>query len=210
MNMYDYLIYDFDGTLSDTYPVFTAALLEQTKRHGIDTDYETAYKLLKQSTTVALKYYDFKVSSIDARREFEEIYCMIARKEQQLFPETKDILDFAKDNNKKCYIYTHSDKWVYEFLERMQILNCFEFVLDRSYDFTAKPAPDALNFLCEKCGIDRSRAVMIGDRDIDIDVAHNAGISACLIDREDCYPDIQAEYRIKNLLELKDIILQTI
>lgn len=204
--MYDYLIYDFDGTLSDTYPVFTAAVLELAKRHGVETDYDTAYKLLKQSTTVALKHYDFGISLADARKEFEEIYCSLAPEKQVLFPEATEILEYAIKQGKKCYVYTHSDKWVYGLLERMQIKDCFEFVLDRSYDFPAKPNPAALDFLCEKCGIDKSRALMIGDRDIDIEVAHNAGISACLIDSEDFYPDIQAEYRIKNLIELRYII----
>lgn len=203
--MYDYLIFDFDGTLSDTYPVFTAAILELAKRHGVETDYDTAYKLLKQSTTVALKYYDFGISLAEAREEFEAIYCSIAPTTQELFPEAKGILEFAREQGKKCYVYTHSDKWVYGLLERMQIKECFEFILDRSYDFPAKPNPTALDFLCEKCGIDKSRALMVGDRDIDIDVAHNAGIAACLFDSEEFYSAVQAEYRIKNLMELKDI-----
>jgi len=205
--MYDYLIFDFDGTLSDTYPVFTEAILKLTERYGLETDYDTVYRLLKKSTSVALTYYDFGISLEQARKEFEEIYCSIAMDKQQLFPETKEILNFAKHHNKKCYIYTHSGKWVYALLDRMEIADCFEFVLDKSYDFPAKPAPDALNFICEKCAIDKSRALMIGDRDIDIDVAHNAGISACLIDSENFYEDCKAEYKINLLTELKGIIL---
>ena len=40
--MYDYLIYDFDGTISDTYPA-TKALLELLGRWGRQADYSTAY-----------------------------------------------------------------------------------------------------------------------------------------------------------------------
>ena len=47
---------------------------------------------------------------------------------------------------------------------------------------------------------------MIGDRNLDIDVAHAAGIHACMIDPENYYPDIKAEYRINSLLELKEIL----
>ena len=204
--MYDFLIYDFDGTLSDTYPVFTKALLELAKRYHVQADYDTAYGLLKQSTGAALKAYDFGISLGQAREEFEEIYCSMALEQQKAFPDTADILRFAMGQNKKNYVYTHSGTWVYDLLDRMGIRDCFDFVLDSSYDFPRKPAPDAINFMIEKCGIDRRKALMIGDRDLDIEVAHAAGIWACLIDPEGYYPNLRAEYRIKELSELKKII----
>lgn len=204
--MYDFLIYDFDGTLSDTYPVFTDAFLKLMEKYDIPQDRDTVYGLLKQSVGAALNHYDFPMSKKEARVEFEEIYQPIALEQQNLFPESEEILRFGLAMGKKNYVYTHSGLWVYALMERMGIRDCFDFVLDCTYDFPRKPAPDALNFLIEKCGIDKSRALMIGDRDLDIEVAHNAGIDACLIDTENYYPDLKAEYRITSLLELKDII----
>ena len=125
---------------------------------------------------------------------------------QKAYPEAKELLEFARQHGKKCYVYTHSDKWVYDLMDRMQILEYFDFVLDRSYNFPSKPAPDAINFMCEKCNIDKSKALMIGDRDIDIKVGHNAGIDACLIDEGGYYKDCEAEYKIEVLSELKSII----
>lgn len=204
--MYDFLIYDFDGTLSDTYPVFTEAFLKLMEKYGIPQDRDTIYGLLKQSVGAALSHYDFPMSKKEAREEFEKIYEPIALEKQDLFPEARDILRFGMENGKKNYVYTHSGLWVYALMDRMGIRDCFDFVLDCTYDFPRKPAPDALNFLIEKCGIDKSRALMIGDRDLDIEVAHAAGIDACLFDSENFYPDLQAEYRITSLTELKKII----
>lgn len=204
--MYDFLIYDFDGTLSDTYPVFTEAFLKLMEKYGIPQDRDTVYGLLKQSVGAALSHYDFPMSKKEAREEFEKIYEPIALEKQDLFPEARDILRFGMENGKKNYVYTHSGLWVYALMDRMGIRDCFDFVLDCTYDFPRKPAPDALNFLIEKCGIDKSRALMIGDRDLDIEVAHAAGIDACLFDSENFYPDLQAEYRITSLTELKKII----
>lgn len=204
--MYDFLIYDFDGTLSDTYPIFTEAFLKLMEKYDIPRDWDTVYGLLKQSIGAGLNHYDFPMSKKAAREEFEAIYQPIALEKQQLFPESEEILRFGLAQGKKNYVYTHSGLWVYALMERMGIRDCFDFVLDCTYDFPRKPAPDALNFLIEKCGIDKSRALMIGDRDLDIEVAHNAGIDACLFDPENFYSDLQAEYRITSLLELKDII----
>ncbi len=207
--MYDYLIYDFDGTLSNTYPIFTEAFLKMMEKYNIPQDestYNTVYSLLKQSVGAAVKNYDFPLQPKEAREIFEEIYQPLAVEKQQLFPEAEDILRFGMEQGKKNYVYTHSGLWVYALLERMGIKDCFDFVLDSTYDFPRKPDPAALNFLIEECGIDKSRALMIGDRDLDIDVAHAAGIAACLIDPDNYYPNLQTEYKIKNLNELRQII----
>ena len=204
--MYDFLIYDFDGTLSDTYPVFTEAFLKLMEKYNIPQDWDTVYGLLKQSIGAGLNHYDFPMSKKEARLEFEKIYEPIALAKQQLFPEAEPILRFGMEQGKKNYVYTHSGLWVYSLMDRMGIRDCFDFVLDCTYDFPRKPDPSALNFLIEKCGIDRSRALMIGDRDLDIEVAHNAGIAACLFDEDNFFPEIQAEYRISSLLDLQKII----
>ena len=56
--MYNYLIFDFDGTLSDTYPVFTDAVLMLVERYGVQADYDMIYRLLKINIGEALKHYD--------------------------------------------------------------------------------------------------------------------------------------------------------
>lgn len=204
--MYDFLIYDFDGTISDSYPIFTDAFLKMLEKYNFPQDRDTVYGLLKQSVGAALNHYDFPMSKKEARAEYYEIYGPIAEEKQKLLPGAEEILRFGLASGKKNYVYTHSAHWIYAVMKREGIHDCFDFVLDGTYDFPRKPAPDALNFLIEKCGIDKSRALMIGDRDIDIDVAHAAGIDACLIDSENFYPDVKAEYKITSLRELEEII----
>jgi phosphoglycolate phosphatase-like HAD superfamily hydrolase len=79
------------------------------------------------------------------------------------------------------------------------------YTLDSSRPFPRKPDPAALNFLCEKFDIDKSTALMVGDRDIDIDVGHNAGMRGCLFDTGNYYPDCRAEYRVDNLSDIKKL-----
>ncbi len=204
--MYDFLIYDFDGTLSDTYPVFTEAFVKLLEKYDIPHDRKTVYGLFKRSVGAALNHYEFPMSKDEAKKEFWAIYQPIALEKQELFPDAEEILRFGRSMGKKNYVYTHSGLWVYDLMERMGISDCFDFVIDSTYEFPPKPAPDALNFLIEKCGIDKSRALMIGDRGLDIDVGHAAGINACMIDPENYYPDIKSEYRICSLSELKKIL----
>ena len=204
--MYDYIIYDFDGTLSDTYPIFAEALVNMLNNHNIENDYNTVYSQLKKSVGYALDQYDFGMNKEQVRKEYAHIHHELGRQKQQAFPEAAEILQYAIDHGKKNYLYTHTGKFVYEMLDKMGLSGYFEFVIDASYNFPTKPAPDALIFLFEKCNIDKSRAIMIGDRDIDINAAHAAGIHGCLFDTENYYPECDAEHKINSLLDLKKIM----
>lgn len=203
---YKHLIYDFDGTLSDTYPCFTEAVLELIRKYGFTDTYENVYANLKVNVGHALKQYDFGKDTLAARKEFHIIHDELAPKIQKPYPEAEEILRYAMAQGHKNYLYTHSGKIVSILLEQWGIADCFEDIIDSTMKFPTKPAPDALNYLCEKHGIDKKDCLMIGDRDIDTDCGRNAGMKGCLFDPDRYYADTDVDYRIENLLELKNII----
>ena len=203
---YKHLIYDFDGTLSDTYPCFTETVLELIKKYGISDTYENVYSNLKVNVGYALKQYDLGKDAAEARRDFHVIHNELAPKIQKPYPEAEEILRYAMAQGHKNYLYTHSGKIVKILLEQWGIADCFEDIIDSTMKFPTKPAPDALNDLCEKHGLDKKDCLMIGDRDIDTDCGRNAGMKGCLFDPDHYYDKADVDYRIENLLELKNII----
>lgn len=52
----------------------------------------------------------------------------------------------------------------------------FVAVMGNSPEFPLKPSADVVNYIIGKAGIEKSNAIMVGDSDIDIQTAHNAGI----------------------------------
>ena len=72
--------------------------------------------------------------------------------------------------------------------------------------FPRKPDPTALNWLIDKHSIVKENALMIGDRDIDIIAAHNAGIAGCLFDEGGYFENTNAEHRIKEFDKMLDLI----
>ncbi len=203
---YKHLIYDFDGTLSDTYPCFTEAVLRTLKDFGMSDTYESVYAKLKVSVGYTMRCYDFGMDSAAARKYFHDIQNELAPKIQKPYPEAEEILRYAMANGHKNYLYTHSGKIVKVLLEQWGIADCFEDIIDSTMSFPTKPAPDALNYLCAKHGLDKKDCIMIGDRDIDTDCGRNAGMKGCLYDPEHYYDSADVDYRIENLLELKNII----
>ena len=203
---YKHLIYDFDGTLSNTYPCFAETVIQMLKSRGLPADYKTVYDNLKVSVGHALQHADFTEDYSVLRKEFHVVHDELAPKIQKLYPEAEEILRYAMAQGHKNYLYTHSGKIVKILLEQWGIADCFEDIIDSTMKFPTKPAPDALNFLCEKHGLDKKDCIMIGDRDIDTDCGRNAGMKGCLFDPEHYYNDSDVDYRIENLLELKNII----
>lgn len=203
---YKHLIYDFDGTLSDTYPCFTEAVLQTLKDFGMSDTYESVYAKLKVSVGYTMRCYDFGMDSAAARKYFHDIHNELAPKIQKAYPEAEEILRYAMAKGHKNYLYTHSGKIVKILLEQWGIADCFEDIIDSTMKFPTKPAPDALNYLCAKHGLDKKDCIMIGDRDIDTDCGRNAGMKGCLYDPEHYYDSADVDYRIENLLELKNII----
>ena len=70
---YKHLIYDFDGTLSDTYPCFTETVLQMLKSHGLSGDYKTVYDNLKVSVGHALRHSGFGADPVELRHEFHVV-----------------------------------------------------------------------------------------------------------------------------------------
>lgn len=205
--MFDELIYDFDGTLFDTYPVFTEALLILLERHNIESDYDTAYARLKVTVGHALRSYGFTGDDLKAaNKEFKEIYWKLAETKQKPIDHVPEILEYAVKLGKRNYIYTRSGKEVCELLERFGLSDKFTYIIDASMSFPPKPDPTALCWLCDEYHLDKDKCLMIGDRALDTDSGSNAGMKTCLFDVEGFYPDTKADYYINSIAELKDII----
>ena len=203
------LIFDLDGTIVNSYPLFVESFIAACEKNGIDVPYDrdTVFRMLKitvpdayrkmdvEHKTTYEKFYDDYVST------YSEHYT-----EQLGFAQTIDLIKKAQAAGKKNFIYTHTGPIAKEILANIGILDCFEFVLDASYPFPMKPAPDALLFLAEHCGLDPKTCLMIGDRPIDALAGMNAGMVGFLWDEDDLYPDAKVDYRCKDITEVAKIV----
>lgn len=203
--MYDNIVYDFDGTIADSYPFFTQALKLTLNHYDMDDSFDSILTHLKISVRHAFGHYAFE-NKQEARSMMYDFYHKQALADEQPIDGAKEILQHASKLGKRNFLYTHSDEFPKLLLEKWGLINEFTFIIDSTMKFPTKPAPDALNFLCEKYSLDRDRTLMVGDRDIDVLAGTNAGVHGCLFDDGDFYTDFKCEHVIKHLTELKNII----
>ncbi len=207
--MIENLIFDLDGTIVNSYPLFIESFIAACKKNDIEApeDRNTVYRLLK--ITVPDAYRKLDVEHKTTYEKFYADYVAIYSEhytEQPGYAQTIDLIKRAKAAEKKNFIYTHTGPIAKEILANIGILDYFEFVLDASYSFPMKPAPDALLFLAEHCGLDPKTCLMIGDRPIDAYAGMNAGMYGFLWDEDDLYPDAKVDYRCKDITEVAKIV----
>ena len=207
MLKYEHFIFDFDGTLSDSYPAFTKAAKITVDRYGVPADEEQIYYLLKKYSTVHLfNTLDFGEHRDRAYAEFKLLYEELLRTEAVPLDGVTELLTYIRKRGGKSYVYSHSGDVVLHNAKRWGIHGYFEDYMLGDKSYPRKPAPDALLVLLNRHGLDPRTCVMIGDRDIDVLAGANAGMDGILIDDGDYYPELAVTYRVHDLWQVKNCI----
>lgn len=206
-----HFIWDFDGTLYDTYPVITNNLRMALGEFGYDCDYPEAMRLMLETIPAARNHYADKFGI--ERTELAAAYnrhhkashvALLARP----FNGVKEVLKQIVTSGRCNYVYTHRrDDECLEYLKKYGLDLYFkEIIGSDSPNFSAKPSPEAVNYLLEKYGIVANEAVMIGDRECDLGSGRNAGINTlhflCAVAPE----ELDCTWRISDFHEMLDLL----
>ncbi|MFC6181903.1 HAD-IA family hydrolase [Lactiplantibacillus daowaiensis] len=192
------LIWDFDGTLMDTYPAMVKAFKQAVTALGGQVTSEETYQLMRQQSvgvaerTLADRYgWDWH----DVRAGYQQAEPKL-QVQPAAFAGASEVLAKVKAVGGHNYLMTHRDPAALAYLAQADLKTYFDDFVTADQPFPRKPDPAALNFILDGHHIDRQQAVMIGDRNLDIDAGHNAGIAGWLFDYDQLVtvtsqPDVQ-------------------
>lgn len=204
-----HLFWDFDGTLYDSYSNVTRAFLRTLDELGcpaLVTPRE-ALSLLKVSVFSAAQHCA-GMAGLDVACVME-VFSRYHAQESGFVPYAGlgECLRTLRAAGVRHYLYTHRDRRAVEQLEQDGLWSLFSDGVTSEDGFPHKPAPDALRCLLTRNAIDPSEAAMVGDRDIDIEAGHNAGMRGVLFDPDGFYPALQADLRVGTMSELTSLLL---
>ena len=202
MPTYRHLIWDFDGTMYNTYPQVADAMVAALVDFGHPIDAAEAYRLVKITVFHAITVYAERYSLPEA--ELLSAFQTHHAKQSHfpMMPGLRECLADTKRMGCRHYLFTHRDRKAIEQMAMDGLVPYFEDAITRESGFADKPSPEAIQHLIRVHGFSARETLMIGDRDIDILSGQAAGAAGALFDPDGFYSGLKADYSIRTLRDV--------
>ncbi|WP_461239572.1 HAD-IA family hydrolase [Paucilactobacillus sp. N302-9] len=206
--MYKEFFWDLDGTLYNTYPQMVTAFLQTLHEVDVEMRQQAIYEIMRQQSLGAAFDHVEQQFGV-ARTKLEKIYYPLEHTLQhpQLFAGVKEVLEKVVAVGGHNFLLTHRDDSSLTFMKNDGITSLFKDFVTAAQPFPRKPDRTSLNYLIERNQVNRHEAVMIGDRNLDVDAGHNAQIAGILFDPDHLITATsQPEQTIRTMTSLLNFI----
>jgi len=198
-------IWDYDGTIMDTYPRTVSCLCKALEDFGKTADSVEVLEKMMETIPFAVNYYSEFYNLHELNDRFRKYLVEMPVTNINIFPGIPEVLKRIKELGARNYIFTHSGKSIIPFLDKFGITEYFtEIVTNENECFKSKPAPDVIFYLMEKYGTNTENTAMVGDRVCDLESGYNAGCKTIhlLTPAVPQYPP--CDWRIESFKEMLD------
>lgn len=181
--MYNTILFDLDGTLTDPGIGITNSVAYALNKFGISVSDKTElYKFigppLKDSF---MKYYGFDQNkALLAVDYYREYFSEKGIFENKIYDGVQEVLSNIKNSGRKIALATSKPElFAKQILDYFNLTEYFDFVGGATMDSSRNTKGDVINYTLQNLKIkDLSTVVMVGDREHDIIGAKQAGIDS--------------------------------
>lgn len=196
-------IWDFDGTLADTY----TGILKSLQQTFYDFDYpqpdmQEVYRFIKLHS---VKSY---LQKLELSPDFDEVYQHFQNIDHQnqthiqLVAGAAQTLQAIVAQGGHNFLWTHRDDLAIKLLAKQQVQSYFTQIITSTSVFARKPDPAALNYLVKKYNLNRADTAMIGDRSLDVQAGQNAQLMTIYFDVDQLHDAPNADYVVQDLTQI--------
>lgn len=214
---FDYILFDLDGTVTDSKPGVVRCIKMSLDAKGIPYTQAILDKMVGPPFRVAMK--DFFNLEGDVVEDFIRIYRgeyqVRGWKECEVYPGIIEMFETLKKAGKHLALATSKPlKFTNLMMDGLNLRKYFDYIGGATDDSSGETKKDVINQVLTNLNItDKSRVLMIGDRLYDIVGAHEAGVK-CVAelwgygDREE-FEKYDADYIFETTKEVTDFILNS-
>lgn len=218
MRNYDYVIFDFDGTVADTGEGILKSLQYSFEQMGREVpDLSDLKKFIGPPIHYSyVNFYGIDESEVEQYiKKYRERYKKIGIYECFVYDGMLETLKTLRKNGVKLGIASSKPiKLVYDVMEHLKLTEYFDAVVGTRFDDSNHPGKtDLVLQSMEKLeDSDKSRTLMVGDRFFDIDGAAGAGVDSAGVtygygSREE-FMEHNATYIVDSPKEILNIVLK--
>lgn len=170
--MIKYVLFDLDGTLTDPALGITNSIMYALDKFGISvSDRKTLYNFIGPPLYDSfVKYYGFSHDDANlAVKYYREYFAPKGLYENTVYEGVEDLLFTLQDKGVKLILATSKpEKFAKEILRHFGLDKYFTDVIGATMNEKRNTKDAVIAYAIQKCGIQTSEAVMVGDRMHDI------------------------------------------
>lgn len=181
---YDIFLFDLDGTLTDSSLGITNSVIYALKKFGIEeTDRTKLYPFIGPPLPVSFEqFYGFsKDQCAEAVKYYREYYHDRGLFENHVYDGLEDVLRELKRLCKTLVVATSKpEPFARQIIEHFGLAQYFDYVAGAELDGGRGTKEEVIRYALDVCGIkEKTKVLMVGDREHDVFGARGAGID-CL------------------------------
>lgn len=203
MNGFQLVIFDCDGVMFDSKQA-NVAFYNQIKSHvGLPPMTESEIEFVHMGTLVGSIKHVVPDENLQEKafQHWRELDYSSFFDLMIMAPGLEDLLSFLKGRYKTAVATNRSDT-IGPLLDRFQLTPYFDLVVSSLDVQNAKPDPEQLFLILNRLGIEREKAIFIGDSPNDAQAAARAKVPFIAYQS----PNIQADYHIRHFDQVTGII----
>lgn len=178
--MYKTILIDLDGTLTDPGLGITNSVMYALEKFGIHTqDRASLYHFIGPPLMDELKKtYGFTdEDALKALKYYRERFADKGLFENEVYDGIPETLEKIKESGRKLIVATSKPEvFSGKILEHFDLMRYFDFVAGGTLDNSRVRKADVIAYAIETCGVNKSTALMVGDRENDAEGARANGI----------------------------------
>jgi HAD superfamily hydrolase (TIGR01549 family) len=179
-----HICFDLDGTLVDSYETILKTTLKTLQHLNIkDRFIESEFrKRIGHHFRYIFNELDIPVGNVEEFIEIYKDYYFDFIDDSVLYPNVINVLnELGKKGIKISLLTTKGQDQADKIIGHFKLRKYFSLIMGRRIDIAIKPSPDSLNFICNELKVDPSETIMVGDAEVDIECAKNAGAFCCAV-----------------------------
>lgn len=212
MKNYDVILFDLDGTLTDSSPGIINSIIYALDKYGISLEDTAVLRKflgppLHESFKAFCGFDDEK--AMEAVNYYREYFSTKGIFENEVYEGIASLLQSLSERGKRLILATSKPQlFTDKIMEHFDLTQYFECIVGSNMDGTRSKKADVISYALQQCGVtDKTKVVMVGDRMHDIIGAKAVGIDSVGVEYGygdyDELNDAGANYIVKTVDELK-------
>lgn len=181
--MYNIVLFDLDGTLTDSGLGITNSVRYALGREGIEVkDRSELFRFIGPPLVDSFQmFYGFSAEkALEITHIYREYYSTKGIFENEVYDGIEELLKKLHEAGKRILVATSKpEPFARKILDHFSLSRYFEYIAGSNMDETRSTKAEVIDYALESCNItDLSEAVMVGDREHDVIGAKKIGMKS--------------------------------